>query len=79
MRCNIEADAAGEIWHWSLSGVKGLRGGYSDPAEIRFSAVRSPQLWVTATARNDEVKVSFDSLSSHSLDLAKNSIFGFDT
>ena len=24
MRCNIEAEAAGEIWHWSLSGVKGL-------------------------------------------------------
>ena len=25
MWCNIEAEAAGEIWHWSLSGVKGLR------------------------------------------------------
>ena len=25
MQCNIEAEAAGEIWHWSLSGVKGLR------------------------------------------------------
>ena len=25
MWCNIEAEAAGEIWHSSLSGVKGLR------------------------------------------------------
>ena len=23
--CNISGEAAGEIWHWSLSGVKGLR------------------------------------------------------
>ena len=22
--CNISGEAAGEIWHWSLSGVKGL-------------------------------------------------------
>ena len=23
--CNISGEAAGEIWHWSLSGVKGLK------------------------------------------------------
>ena len=27
--CNISGEAAGEIWNWSLSGVKGLKGGGS--------------------------------------------------
>ena len=25
VQCNISAEAAGEIWHWSLLGVKGLK------------------------------------------------------
>ena len=27
--CNISGEAAGEIWHWSLSGVKGLNRAWS--------------------------------------------------
>ena len=31
--CNISGEAAGEIWHWSLSGVKGLSSSSTESAE----------------------------------------------
>ena len=39
----ISGEAAGEIWHWSLSGVKGLTKG--NPALVSYAAAREPQLW----------------------------------
>ena len=33
--CTISAEAAGEIWHWSLLGVKGLRQLYSSWTDLK--------------------------------------------
>ena len=53
--CNISGGAGGEIWHWSLSGVKGLTT-RSWPFEVRAQATRMCQkcwhgnqtVWLTA-------------------------------
>ena len=54
-----------------------------DTAKIRFSAVRSPQFWVSAvTAQNDESNGSFHSSYSRSLNIEtwqRNSTLSLDT
>ena len=41
MWCNITGEAAGEVWHWSLSGVKGLKwGGLIRPRSPCFKTPR---------------------------------------
>ena len=39
--CNISGEAAGEIWHWSLSGVKGLNWTHFSSIERRSNQIHS--------------------------------------
>ena len=48
--CHISCEAAGEFWHWSLSGVKGLKGSMRQRRRFGFrhdvwSCSESTEIW----------------------------------
>ena len=55
MWCNIEAEAAGEIWHWSLSGVKGLTGISTDSDCCTFAPKSFGKLPGNTISRNYKI------------------------
>ena len=85
--CNISGEAAGEIWNWSLLGVKGLDSRVSSANSTRLDWISVPlvKIWRSTetvkrfktTGRSSENETLFHWPYANTLDVMRHAISNF--